>query len=262
MKSLIANFFLPLFLFLQLFVTAQVVERPSPERLVNNLSKEFPNFLNTQQEKELEDTLRALSNNSSNQICVVIIDDIGGTAASDYAVQLLNKWGVGQKDKNNGVVVLVKPAASEGDRDLAISVGYGLEGAITDLETKHISENEIIPEFKQGNYFEGLMKGCRALATAARGEYNTKTNTNNGANGIFAWFKKHPIISIFLVLGLFYLLSKGKGGGGSSFGRGGYRSYGGFGGFGGGSFGGGSSGGGFGGFGGGMGGGGGSSSKW
>lgn len=257
MKSLIANFFLPLLLFLQLFVTAQVVERPSPERLVNNLSKEFPNFLNTQQEKELEDTLRALSNNSSNQICVVIIDDIGGTTASDYAVQLLNKWGVGQKDKNNGVVVLVKPASSEGDRDLAISVGYGLEGAITDLETKSISENEIIPKFKQGNYFEGLMKGCRALATAARGEYNTKTNTNNGANGIFAWFKKHPIISIFLVLGLFYLLSKGKGGGGSSFGRGGYRSYGGFGGFGGGS-----SGGGFGGFGGGMGGGGGSSSKW
>ena len=163
MKSLIANFFLPLLLFLQLFVTAQVVERPSPERLVNNLSKEFPNFLNTQQEKELEDTLRALSNNSSNQICVVIIDDIGGTTASDYAVQLLNKWGVGQKDKNNGVVVLVKPASSEGDRDLAISVGYGLEGAITDLETKSISENEIIPEFKQGNYFEGLMTRLVAI---------------------------------------------------------------------------------------------------
>lgn len=260
MKSLVANFFLPLFLFLQLFVTAQVVERPSPERLVNNLSKDFPNFLNTQQEKELEDTLRALSNNSSNQICVVIIDDIGGTTASDYAVQILNKWGVGQKDKNNGVVVLVKPAAGEGDRDLAISVGYGLEGAITDLETKSISENEIIPEFKQGNYFEGLMKGCRELSSEARGEYNVK-NKSTG-NDVLSWFKKHPIISILLVLGLFFLLSKGKGGGGSGFGRSGYRSYGGFGGFGGGGFGGGSSGGGFGGFGGGSGGGGGSSSNW
>lgn len=262
MKSLIAKLLLPLFLFISFFSQAQVVDRPSPERLVNNLSKQFPDFLSAQQEKELEDTLRALSNNSSNQICVLIIDDINGMAASDYAVQLLNKWGVGQKDKNNGVVILVKPAASAGDRDLAISVGYGLEGAITDLETKHISENEIIPEFKQGNYFEGLMKGCRALATAARGEYNTKTNTNSGANSIFSWFKKHPIISILLVLGLFYLLSKGKGGGGTTYGRSGYRGYGGFGGFGGGSFGGGSSGGGWGGFGGGMGGGGGSSSKW
>jgi len=261
MKSLSVKFLIPLFLFLQFFAQAQVVERPSPERLVNNLSKEFPDFLSAQQEKELEDTLRALSNNSSNQICVVIVDDIGGTAASDYAVQLLNKWGVGQKDKNNGVVVLVKPAANAGDRDLAISVGYGLEGAITDLETKHISENEIIPEFKKGNYFAGLMKGCRALATAARGEYNTKGN-NGGEIGILNWFKKHPIISILLVLGLFYLLSKGGSGGGSGFGSGGYRSYGGFGGFGGGSFGGGSSGGGFGGFGGGIGGGGGSSSKW
>jgi len=262
MKSHIVNFFLSLFFFSHLITQAQVVDRPSPERLVNNLSKQFPDFLNPQQEKELEDTLRALSNNSSNQICVVIVDDIGGTAASDYAVQLLNKWGVGQKDKNNGVVVLVKPAASAGDRNLAISVGYGLEGAITDLETKYISENEIIPEFKQGNYFAGLMKGCRALASEARGEYNTKDNKNRGVNSVFAWFKKHPIISILLVLGLFYLLSKGKGGGGSTFGRGGYRSYGGFGGFGGGSFGGGSSGGGWGGFGGGSGGGGGSSSNW
>lgn len=260
MRSLIVKLLFSFFLFLQLFVTAQVVERPSPQRLVNNLSKEFPNFLNAQQEKELEDTLRALSNNSSNQICVVIIDDIGGTAASDYAVQLLNKWGVGQKDKNNGVVILVKPAASAGDRELAISVGYGLEGAITDLETKHISENEIIPEFKQGNYFAGLMNGCRALASEARGEYNVK-NKSTG-NEVLSWFKKHPIISILLVLGLFFLLSKGKGGGGSGFGRSGYRSYGGFGGFGGGSFGGGSSGGGWGGFGGGSGGGGGSSSNW
>jgi len=261
MKSLSVKFLLPLFLFLQLFVTAQVVERPSPERLVNNLSKQFPDFLNAQQEKEIEDTLRALSNNSSNQICVVIIDDIGGTAASDYAVQLLNKWGVGQKDKNNGVVVLVKPAANAGDRDLAISVGYGLEGAITDLETKHISENEIIPEFKQGNYFEGLMKGCRALASAARGEYNTKDNNTSIDTGL-SWVKRHPIIIILLIVGFFFLISKGKGGGGTTYGRGGYRGYGGFGGFGGGSFGGGSSGGGWGGFGGGMGGGGGSSSKW
>ncbi len=241
---------------------AQIPERPKSERLNNKLSKEFPNFISSQQAEQLEQQLQDFSLETSNQICVVIVDDLNGLDDASFAVGILNNWGVGQKGKNNGVVVLVKPTGNSGERKLFISVGYGLEGAITDLETKHISENEIIPEFKQGNYFNGLMNGCRALASEARGEYNKKDTNNSGASSVFSWFKKHPIISILLVLGLFYLLSKGKGGGGSSFGRGGYRSYGGFGGFGGGSFGGGSSGGGWGGFGGGSGGGGGSSSNW
>jgi uncharacterized protein len=264
MKFLLANFYILLFfLFNTTIYFAQVAERPLPERLVNNISKNYKNFLSVDEQKQLEDTLREVSNSTSNQICIVIADDLNGLTAFDYAAQLLNKWGVGQKDKNNGVVVLVRLSENEGDRDLVITVGYGLEGAITDLETKKISEFEIIPEFKKGNFLNGLLKGTRALSIAAKGEYNVKAKRKHKSN----WAERNPfvLIIVLIVLSFFFF---GRGGGGSTFGRGGYRyhrgpyfgGFGGFGGWGGGS----SSGGGgdWGGFGGGSGGGGGSSSKW
>src|ERR1700740_1486308 len=145
------------------FTRAQVADRPSPERLVNNLSKEFPDFLSASEQQQLEDTLDAFNRNTSNQICIVIVDDLNGMEAAQYATEILTKWGVGQAKQDNGVVILVKPTGSNGGRDLFIAVGYGLEGAITDLQTKHIRENEIVPYFKSGNNYEGLYRGCKAL---------------------------------------------------------------------------------------------------
>jgi uncharacterized protein len=129
-------------LFISLFAVsafAQIPERPNPNRLVNNLSKAFPNFLSQQEEQQLEQQLQNFSLETSNQICIVIVDDLNGLDDASFAVEILNKWGVGQKDKNNGVVILVKPTGNSGERRLFISVGYGLEGAITDLQTKHIT---------------------------------------------------------------------------------------------------------------------------
>jgi uncharacterized protein len=260
MKShLIKYFLLNLFLIQSFFAFSQVPDRPSPERLVNNLTKNFPDFLTAIEEKQLEDSLRRFSNETSNQICIVITEDLNGLESMDYAIQVLNKWGIGQKDKNNGIVILVKLSKQPGNRDLAITVGYGLEGAITDLETKKISDNEIIPEFKNGNYYAGLSKGISALAIAAKGEYSVKDKRKRGSN----WLQRNPMLLIFILIILFFFFF-GRGGGGT-FGSGGYRNYRGGpffgGGFGGGGFGGGSDGG-WGGFGGGAGGGGGSSSKW
>jgi len=263
MRSPLAKLLFLLFLLnFSVISFSQVIERPLPERLVNNISKNYKDFLSPTEEKQLEDTLREVSNSTSNQICIVIADELNGLDAFDYAVQLLNKWGVGQKDKNNGVVVLVRLSENPGDRDLAITVGYGLEGAITDLETKKIADYEIIPELKNGNNFMALLKGTRALTVAAKGEYNVKDKRKKSKN----WAERNPMPLIIILIILFFIFF-GRGGGGSSFGRGGYRYhrgpyFGGFGGFGGGFGGGSSSGGGWGGFGGGSGGGGGSSSKW
>jgi uncharacterized protein len=154
---------------------AQIPDRPNPNRLVNNLSVAFPNFLSQQEEKQLEQQLQNFSLETSNQICIVIVDDLNGLDDASFAVEILNKWGVGQKDKNNGVVILVKPTGNSGERRLFISVGYGLEGAITDIQTKRIRENEIVPYFKQQQFYQGLEAGCQALMLAAKGEYNEKT---------------------------------------------------------------------------------------
>jgi uncharacterized protein len=233
-------------------VLAQVPSRPSPARLVNNLSTAFPDFLSASEERQLEDTLEAFSRATSNQICIVIVDDLNGMEAIQYATAILKDWGVGQKDKNNGVVVLVKPTGGESGRDLCITTGYGLEGAITDIETQRIQQNEIIPNFREGKNYEGLYQGCKALMIAAKGEYNVAAKGKSSRIPNYAW--------VIIVIVIIVLAFRRRGGGGGGFYRGGSYYGGGFGG--GSSWGGGGSSGGFGGFGGGSGGGGGSSSKW
>jgi len=256
MRSLFPKFVLVLiFLFCGFISKSQVASRPWPQRLVNDLSKGSSGFISTSEQKQLEDTLAAFSRNTSNQICIVIVDDLNGMEPAQYATELGKTWEVGQKNFNNGVVILIKPNT----HDLFIAVGYGFEGAITDLQTKYIREDEMNPYFKEGKNYEGLDRGCKALMLAAKGEYNIKSS---GGSGLISWMKAHPILSILICLViLFFLFGRSKGGGGT-FTSGGYRGYGG--GFGGGgwSSGGSSSGGGFGGFGGGSFGGGGSGGKW
>ncbi len=245
---------------------AQIVERPDPQRLYNNLSKEFPDFLNPSEAAALEEKLEVFSNSTSNQICVVVIDDLNGYDASDYAIKLGNEWGVGKKNVNNGVVILIKPSGGKGRRDLFISVGYGLEGAIPDLATKRIREEEMYPYMNQGNYYEALDRATSVLMKLAKGEINvqdySRSNRKERGQG-----GRGSILIIIIVVIIFLIIFRNRGGGGGyTFGRGGRSYWGGFGsGFGGGSWGGGGSssgGGGWGGFGGGSFGGGGSGGSW
>lgn len=241
---------------------AQVAGRPSPMRLYNNLSQQFPDFLSASEASALEDKLEQFSNNTSNQVCVVIVDDLNGMDISDYATRLGEQWGVGKKGANNGIVVLIKPTQSDGGRSDFIAVGYGLEGAIPDLATKRVREQELEPLLKQGQYFEALNKSTDVLMKLAQGEISVKDYTRRSFSNRMA---DNPILFIIAILVIVFVLKAifGGGGGGSGFGGRGITY---FGGFGGGSWGGGSSGGGggggWGGFGGGSFGGGGSGGKW
>jgi uncharacterized protein len=228
-------------------------ERPSPPKLVNNLSTKLPDFLSESDTRSLETKLDAYANETSNQVAIVVVDDLGGMEVADYATRLGTKWQVGQEKFKNGVVILiVDPAGGAGTRDAYIAVGYGLESVIPDLVAKRIVENEIIPEFKNGNYYAGLDKAVEKVIGFAKGEYNSDeyANKGRGTGGIF----RYIIIAIVIIV----ILSRffGRGGGmtmtryggtfwGGSFGGGGFGGGGGggFGGFGGGSFGGGGAGG-------------------
>lgn len=239
---------------------AQVPERPNPPRLYNNLSREFPDFLNSQEAALMEQKLEQFSNQTSNQICIVIVDDLGGYDVSDYAFKLGEKWGVGKADKDNGIVVLIKPTGSNGGRDLFIATGKGLEGAIPDIAAKHIEEEEMTPYLKTGEYYAALDKGTDVLMKLAKGEVNVKDLTRHRNGG----GSKSTALIIIVIIVIIILRSMFGGGGGSTFSRAGRTIFwgsmlGGRGGFGGGGS---SSGGGWGGFGGGSFGGGGAGSKW
>ncbi|MDJ0364418.1 TPM domain-containing protein [Hymenobacter sp. H14-R3] len=255
---------LVLLLGLGLAARAQTVPpRPSPPRLVNDLA----GLLQPQEVAALEQKLVAYNDSTSSQIAVVTVPSLDGNDIADYAQKLYEGWGIGQKGKDNGILVLV--AAKE--HTARIQTGYGLEGAVPDALAKRIISNVLVPAFKQNQYYAGLDRATDALISLARGE-GYKGDPNAARRG--PRDRPGSGIGMWLIIGalvLFFIL-RSRGGGGGRGGRGGggfippiiFGDFSGgrgvFGG-GGGGFGGGG-GGGFGGFGGGSSGGGGASGSW
>ena len=139
-------------------VAAQVPARPDPPRLVNDLA----GILSPSQVKWLEDSLVRFDRHTSNQVVVVTIDDLGGMDPAEMAYEIGEQWQVGTADDNNGVVVLVKPKKGSSRGQAFIATGYGLEGALPDATCKMIVEREMIPHFKQNDYFGGIRAAVEA----------------------------------------------------------------------------------------------------
>jgi uncharacterized protein len=103
---------------------------------------------------------------------------------SDYAVRVAQAWGVGRKDRKNGVVLFIFTQ----DRKMTIQVGYGLEGAMPDAISKRIIEDEIKPHFQRNDYNSGLRAGVDAIMKATKGEYKGTGRTRGAARaGRGAW---------------------------------------------------------------------------
>lgn len=250
----------------------KIPARPNPPRLVND----FADILTDKQERALEHKLVAYSDSTSTQICVVTVTSLDGTTSDDFAYQIGEKWGVGTKN-NNGVVILVKPKTADELGDVSIQVGYGMEPYVTDAVNYGIRTKEMIPAFKEGNYYKGIDNAVNAIIGLASGAYKgnkyAKNNDSDDALGIFVVF----LALVFMIVVITASRHGGNKGGKSSGGNSGFwrgllwgmllsggnrhsggSSWGGSSG----SWGGGHSSGGFGGFGGGHFGGGGGSSKW
>src|ERR1043165_9812099 len=137
--------------------------RPSPPRLIYDLA----GVMSADERELLEQKVRAFEGSTSNEISIVTVKSIGEYDVADYTTQLGNKWGVGKASKNNGVLIL----AAINDHRMNISVGKGLEGALTDLVSGRIIRNEMAPAFREGNYYRGFDRAVDAVAAATRGEY-------------------------------------------------------------------------------------------
>lgn len=227
-----------------------IPKRPTPPRLVNDLTRH--GFLTPAQIEVLEKKLVAFDDSTSNQIAVVVVETLEGYSANEFSTALGRDWGVGGKEKNNGVVVLISVGAGDGQRDAYIATGYGLEGAIPDATAKAITELELVSNLKKGEYYRALDRTTDALMKAAAGEYiiPSKYKRDQAIGNAMGW------LTLVLILLVLIVGRRGRGGGGGMM-WGGPMTWGG-GGWGGGS----SSGGGFGGFGGGSFGGGGAGGKW
>jgi uncharacterized protein len=243
------------------------VKFPAPTNL--KYINDYADVLDMDTKEYLVSVGSELENKTGAQAVIVIINSLEGNDESSYGNELFRAWGIGQKEKNNGLLVLL----SMEEKRWRVEVGRGLEGAIPDILSNRVMEDAAVPEFKNGNYGEGLRKAYSIFADLIAKEYGVTLEKNEKIEYDYNVQKgKGTPILIFFIIGLFLIdmiLNRGRvfrflldiifwnsffGGG-----RGGRGGRGGHGGFGGGGFGGSGS---FGGFGGGDSGGGGSSGGW
>jgi uncharacterized protein len=237
-----------------------VPPRPSPPRLVNDLA----GLLQPEEVATLEQKLTAYNDTTSTQIAIVNIKSLGPYDISAFAYRLAETWGIGQKGKNNGILILT----AVDERKVYIATGYGMEAIVPDAIAKRITEYTLKPNYKNGNYYQGLDEATNLIINVASGQYQADPQEQEGGSSTTFWL----IIGALAIIILINLRRRGGGGRGGK----GMRTLGGpffppvlfgdfssgRGPFGGGGFGGGGGGGGFGGFGGGSFGGGGAGSDW
>ncbi|QQL48573.1 TPM domain-containing protein [Mucilaginibacter ginkgonis] len=260
-------------LFIGLLLTCAFANAQDFPEKPNTIVSDFTNTLSEGDKQQLENKLVAFNDSTSTQIAAVIIKSVGDYDIAEYGALLGRKWGIGQKDKNNGILLLV----ALNDHKVTIQTGYGAEGALPDAITSRIIEEDIKPNFRNNDYYAGLNKATDDIIKYTKGEYKADPNQKKGGKKDDGGGAGVIIIIVIVVLVLIFRRRGGGGGGqiiggrggaspfwwflaGNMLGGGGRSSGSDWGGFsGGGSSGGG---GGFGGFGGGSFGGGGSSGSW
>jgi uncharacterized protein len=158
----------------------------------------------------LTEALRRHEQKTGNQIAVLTIPTLSGESVEEYAVRVFEHWKLGQKGKDNGVLVVVAPQ----DRKMRIEVGYGLEGTLPDAIAARIIRNVMTPHFKQGDYDSGIMRGAEAIVAQLEGEATPAADEPRAAPD--SEFMKAPDMPlhekvlmgafIFGIIGLFTIL--------------------------------------------------------
>jgi uncharacterized protein len=157
---------------------------------------DYASILSTQTVWQLDQELKAHEDSTSNQVVVLTVNSLDGMAVQDYALKAAETWKLGQKGKDNGVLLLV----AKEDRKVSIQVGYGLEGTLTDAICNTIIRREIIPSFKANDYDGGIRKGVDAILAGLQGTYTADARTG-GRSG-----NPPGIMFSVMFLGIFLLV--------------------------------------------------------
>ncbi|TWI57636.1 uncharacterized protein IQ22_00853 [Pseudomonas duriflava] len=169
-------------------------------------------LLDQQTETQLDQMLRAHEESTTEQVVVVTIPSLNGIPIEDYGYQLGRHWGIGQKGKDNGALLIV----ARDDRKVRIEVGYGLEGTLTDAQSSLIINQAIIPAFRQGNFAQGIVNGTTAMIQVLGGN---PLERQPSPRDVVSVGHERPMPFLFVVL-FFIVMFLMRGGGGRG-GRGG-----------------------------------------
>ncbi len=163
----------------------------------------------------IADRLAQLEEKSTDQLVLVTLSSLQGYAIEDFGVRLARHWKIGQKGKNNGVLLIVAPK----ERKVRIEVGYGLEGVLTDTLAGNIVHNRILPLFRKGKMAEGIRRGVDDIIEALTGDAAAVAQRAKGAKRTGPKGIDWPALFIFSVWGFILFHATGR----SLFGREGGR---------------------------------------
>ncbi len=174
---------------------------PQPTAWCND----YANVLETWQEDSLNALLGEFERRTSNQFFVAIFNRIPeGTYLEDFAVRLFEKWRPGLPDKNNGLLIVLFTE----DRKARIEVGYGLEDVVPDALARRILMEQMVPFFKEGQYYRGLMAGLSPLMAAAEGKYQIPLDEEGGGGWNFEKILLWIIVIVTIIIaGIAVLIS-------------------------------------------------------
>ena len=162
-KFIVIVFLLVVILLILLTVNVNAVVSPTNDFYVND----YADVLSSETEQYIINTNVNLQEQTGAQVVVVTITSLDGKSIEEYATELFRNFGIGDKEKNNGVLLL----CTTGEREFRIEVGYGLEGALPDGKTGRIQDQYIIPYLKQDNYNDGILNGYNAVLETVSEEY-------------------------------------------------------------------------------------------
>src|SRR5512136_50125 len=187
--------FLTLVLLLAFPLHAAGLEVPHLQARITDLA----GLLSPEEISALESKLRDLETSDSTQIAVLIIPSLEGEVLEDFSERVATAWRLGQKGRDNGALLLI--ALKE--RAVRIEVGYGLEPKLTDARSSRIIQDEVVPYFRQGSFYQGIDAGVTAIIQTVRGEYQASGRAETGKKGAarrFDWI-------IALLFPLLWILS-------------------------------------------------------
>jgi len=177
---------------------ATAIDIPKVQGYVND----YAGMLSPATKQRLERQLAGVDRTDSTQIAVLTVPSLEGDSIEDYSIKVVEKWGIGQKKKDNGVLLLV----AKQERKIRIEVGYGLEGVLTDLLAGRIVDLVITPAFKKGDFDGGISQGVDAIIAATKGEFKaegaTRAMPRRGR-------RSSPLFS-YLLVGLFLIAFLGQ----------------------------------------------------
>ncbi len=172
---------------------------PKPEPAV--YVHDYSNWLSPGEKAQLEQKLRRYWDSTSTQIVVMIRPDLGDYDRATYAIELGNRWGIGDDKKDNGVVLLIKTEAP--DRGIFIATGYGAEGGLTDLASGRIIRNTMAPFFRSQQYYAGIEAGTNEIMAALQGEFSpSDTDTNQLSKGEEKVLMLILLVFFLIILGM------------------------------------------------------------